>query len=123
MPRQKKIKVTATATKRALGENQPKLVKRGEDMYGYGEQKKTCNLTLTPTVKDKLCAIANELGISRSEVVERWVRNENPINTNQLDLTNVQKRISKIMAMPGTAGLKMKREVAKIAEELGLEAQ
>jgi hypothetical protein len=48
---------------------------RGEPIY-YEELKKSLNLTLTPTAIEKLNNLAMEQGISRSEVVERWLRSQ-----------------------------------------------
>ncbi len=48
---------------------------RGEPIY-YEELKKSLNLTLTPTAIEKLNNLAMQQGISRSEVVERWLRSQ-----------------------------------------------
>jgi len=61
--------------KRALGENDPKRVERGKDMYGYGEQKTHLNLTLTPTAIALISDLAKQLGLSRSETIEQLFRN------------------------------------------------
>ena len=76
MAKKSKIDLSATARKRVLRENDPKRVSKGEDMYGYGEQKKPCNLSLTPSAIDILeqAAIASQL--SKSEFVEQWIRTE-----------------------------------------------
>ena len=49
----------------------------------WGEQKVKTNLTLTPTVKNKLSIISNQLNLSKSEVIERLVRQQklNDINS------------------------------------------
>ncbi len=76
MAKKSKIDLSATARKRVLRENDPKRVSKGEDMYGYGEQKKPCNLSLTPSAIDILerAAIADRL--SKSEFIEQWLRTE-----------------------------------------------
>ncbi len=61
---------------RVLDEDDPKRVARGEDMYGYGEQKKRFNFTLTPTAIAILDRVAKANGLSKSEYLERWLRNE-----------------------------------------------
>jgi hypothetical protein len=48
----------------------------------HGELKEKLNLTLTPTAIQKLTAIANKEGISRSELVERWARKYNSDDLN-----------------------------------------
>ena len=48
---------------------------RGEPIY-YEELKKPLNLTLTPTAIEKLNNLAMQQRISRSEVVERWLRSQ-----------------------------------------------
>ena len=59
------------SSKRALDENSPKKVSRGEDMYGYGEQKERANYSLTPTARDKIKQLSKHLDISESETIER----------------------------------------------------
>jgi Ribbon-helix-helix protein, copG family len=46
---------------------------RGQSLY-YDELKKRITLTLTPTVIKKLSVIADEQGLSRSEYLERLIR-------------------------------------------------
>lgn len=60
---------------RILRQSDRKRVSRGEDMYGYGEQKKKLNLSVTPTAIAKLTEVANEVSLSRSEVIEQLFRN------------------------------------------------
>jgi hypothetical protein len=49
----------------------------------YGEVKKDINLTLTPTAIEALAKKAKELGLSRSELVEKFARGESSINHNE----------------------------------------
>ena len=79
MPRKKSLKKSQSVSRRTLGSTDLKLVKRGEDMYGYGEQKKACNLSLTQASKNKLTELANKQKVSRSELVERWLRQDDPL--------------------------------------------
>ena len=76
MSKKSKFDLSASVRKRVLKENDPKRVSKGEDMYGYGEQKKPCNLSLTPSAIDILerAAIADRL--SKSEFIEQWLRTE-----------------------------------------------
>ena len=76
MSKKSKLDLSATARKRVLAEADSKRVARGEDMYGYGEQKKPLNLSLTPTAIDILDRTANNNSLSKSELVEQWARNE-----------------------------------------------
>lgn len=62
--------------RRALSKDDSKRVGKGKDMYGYGEQKKPLNLSLTPTAIDILDKIAKGNCLSKSELIEQWVRNE-----------------------------------------------
>lgn len=48
--------------------------KKGEARTEHGEQKVNVNLSLTPTARDSLDAAATALGISRSELIERYAR-------------------------------------------------
>ncbi len=43
----------------------------------YEEVKTNINLTLTPTALDILKELAMQMKISRSEIIERWLRGEN----------------------------------------------
>lgn len=52
-----------------------KRVARGGNMYGYGEQKKKLNLTLTPTAIALISDLAEKLDLSRSETIEQLFRN------------------------------------------------
>ena len=61
--------------KRALADSDRKRVARGKDLYGYGEQKKKLNLTLTPTAIALLADIASKVELSKSEAVEQLLRN------------------------------------------------
>ena len=61
---------------RTLGGDEPRKVSRGEDMYGYGEQKKRRSFALTDTVDDFILKASRKAGLSKSEFLERWVRNE-----------------------------------------------
>lgn len=47
--------------------------RRGQPVY-YNENKLHCNLMFTPTALETLKDLAMMHGISRSEVVERWLR-------------------------------------------------
>ncbi len=49
--------------------------KKGESRSEYDEAKQRCNLTLTPTARKKLDSIADEQGVSLSELIERYGRN------------------------------------------------
>ena len=59
---------------RVLKDKDAKRVSKGEDMYGYGEQKKPLNLSLTPTAIEKISKVADKQELSKSELVERWAR-------------------------------------------------
>ncbi len=65
--------------KRAIPVNQqeqfsiPKKRVRGEGVF-YGERKKQISITLTPTALMQLDIIAEEAGLSRSEFLERVLR-------------------------------------------------
>ncbi len=59
-----------------MGGDEPKKVSRGEDMYGYGEQKKQIGIALTDTAKKILSRASKEAGLPRSEFLERLLRNE-----------------------------------------------
>ena len=69
-----KSKKTHEPSFRILGEDNPKRVARGEDMYGYGEQKKGTTFSLTPTASNKITEVANKVGLSRSEMIEQLFR-------------------------------------------------
>ena len=62
-------------SKRSLSPEDPKRVARGKDLYGYGEQKKKLNLTLTPKAIALLTDLAKQVELSRSEVMEQLLRN------------------------------------------------
>jgi hypothetical protein len=51
--------------------------KKGEARTEHGETKVNVNLSLTPTARTNLDAEATRLGISRSELVERYARSLN----------------------------------------------
>ena len=55
MPKKSQEKKITSSGKRVLAES----VARGEDMYGYGEQKRPLNLSLTPKAIDILNKVAN----------------------------------------------------------------
>ncbi len=80
-------KLKQNSVGRSLDKNDPKRVARGQDMYGYGEQKQRCNLTLTPTAIAILDRVAKANGLSKSEYLERWLRNEvsDSLDTSELD--------------------------------------
>lgn len=62
-----------------------KRAKRGE----YGENKDRVNFMLTPTALTNLNQRAEDLGISRSELVERFARGQvdlSPLTTEQAEL-------------------------------------
>ncbi len=48
--------------------------RRGQPIY-YEEVKEKLNLALTPTAKQILTSLASAQGISRSEVIETYLRN------------------------------------------------
>lgn len=60
---------------RSLSSEDKKRVARGNDLYGYGEQKKKINLTLTPTAIAILTDLAKRSQLSRSETIEQLLRN------------------------------------------------
>ena len=72
-PKEKKL---ASSGKRVLTETDSKRVARGKDMYGYGEQKRPLNLSLTPKAIDILNKVANRRQLSKSELVEKWARED-----------------------------------------------
>ncbi len=75
MPKKKlQKKETPPYSIRTLKESDRKRVARGEDLYGYGEQKKRFNLSLTPTAIANITALAEEVNLSRSETIERLFR-------------------------------------------------
>jgi hypothetical protein len=49
--------------------------RRGQPIC-HDELKQNINLTLTPTALNRLKELAIQMNLSRSEVVERWLRNE-----------------------------------------------
>lgn len=70
---------------RLLDVNEPRKVSRGEDMYGYGEQKERIGIAITKTAKEILSRAAEKAELPRSEFLERllrsdflekWLRNE-----------------------------------------------
>lgn len=76
MPKKNKNNSNSSHTKRVLNEDDSKRVGKGEDMYGYGEQKKPLNLSLTPTTIDILNKVANRECLSKSELIEQWARDK-----------------------------------------------
>jgi hypothetical protein len=50
----------------------------------YDEKKKPLNLAMTPTGAKKLDALAQQMGLTRSEFVERIARGIIPLQTNSL---------------------------------------
>lgn len=60
----------------ALGDDMPKKGHKSQKGLGdiYEETKKNTMLVLTQTAKENLDQMATSLGISRSEVVERFAR-------------------------------------------------
>lgn len=48
---------------------------RDKPVY-YDELKRNCNLTFTPTALVKLEELALKNGMSRSEVIEQWLRSQ-----------------------------------------------
>ena len=76
MPKKKPDdKVTPPYSTRTLKAGDRKRVARGEDLYGYGEKKEKCNLSLTATAKTLIADLAKEVGLSRSETIEQLFRN------------------------------------------------
>ncbi len=55
----------------------------------YGEVKKDINLTLTPTAIDALAKKAKFLGLSKSELIEKFARGELKIN-HQIEVDKYQ---------------------------------
>ena len=76
MKKKSKTELSESKGFRVLEEGEPKRVSRGEDMYGYGEQKKPLTLSMTGTAKNILSKAAKRKNLSRSEFTERWLRNE-----------------------------------------------
>jgi len=64
--------------------------RKGESRSEYDEAKQRCNLTLTPTAIASLDAAATALGISRSELVERYARSLE--SDWQAELTQLEKK-------------------------------
>lgn len=62
----------AKATRKKIG-HKGKACRRSQPVY-YGEVKRHCNILLTPTALEKLEQLAIDQEISRSEVIERWLR-------------------------------------------------
>lgn len=75
MKKRSRTKTSKSKGFRVLEENEPKRVPRGEDMYGYGEQKKQMCIALTDTAKGILLEVSEEAGLSQSEFLERLLRN------------------------------------------------
>ena len=76
MPKKKlEKKTTPPHSTRILKASDRKRVARGKDMYGYGEQKKKVNFSLTPTAIALISDLAKQLGLSRSETIEQLFRN------------------------------------------------
>ncbi|WP_414545302.1 ribbon-helix-helix protein, CopG family [Nostoc sp. CCY0012] len=69
MPRKKSIKPDWMRKRSHVGTP----CRKGKPIY-YEEVKKNINLTLTPTALNRLKELAIKMKISRSEVVERWLR-------------------------------------------------
>ena len=63
----------------------PRRVAKGKSKYGYSEQKKPLNLTLTPTAIDLLTKAADSRSLSKSELVEQWIRNILSLDTGETD--------------------------------------
>lgn len=76
MKNSSKTKLYKSKGFRVLGENEPKRVSRGEDMYGYGEQKKQMCINLTDTAKKILSEASQKNKLSQSEFIEQWLRKE-----------------------------------------------
>lgn len=76
MPKKKPSdKVIPSYSTRTLKTNDRKRVAKGEDLYGYGEKKEKCNLSLTVTAKNLMAELAKEVNLSRSEAIEQLFRN------------------------------------------------
>lgn len=75
MSKKSKAKSRDVTSKRVSDSCKTFKVAKGESMYDYDEQKKNINLSLTPTAIDKLTKIARENNLSRSEYLERYLRN------------------------------------------------
>lgn len=108
-------------SKRVLGENDPKRVAKGESMYGYNEQKKTLNLTLTQTAKDILKEASSKANLSRSEFIERMLREEKFEEENSIDRKALLAVFEEIINIPGNRGGQIKMSVSKLAKLLGFE--
>lgn len=91
-PSKKKQRTNPKSSKskgfRLLAEDEPRKVRRGEDMYGYGEQKERIGIAITKTAKEILARAAEKAELPRSEFLERllrsdfleeWLRNENKV--------------------------------------------
>ena len=76
MSKKSKTKSIASSVGRVLQKDDPKRVARGEDMYGYGEQKRPCNFSLTPTAMNILDQAARLKNLSKSEYIEQWLRKD-----------------------------------------------
>lgn len=78
-PRVKQVKVLVGYRRGSQPKYQRKIshegiaCRRGQPIY-YDEKKERCNLMLTPTALEKLKELAISHQISRSEVLERWLR-------------------------------------------------
>ena len=108
-------------SKRVLGENDPKRVAKGESMYGYNEQKKTLNLTLTQTAKDILKEASSKANLSRSEFIERMLREEKFEEENSIDRQALLAVFEEIIKIPSNRGGQIKMSVSKLAKLLGFE--
>jgi hypothetical protein len=72
--KRKNLKKTP-ACQRKKGKKGVKSTRNIAELY-EGEKKRQFNVTLTPTVINRLEEIANEIGESRSEVIEKTFRGE-----------------------------------------------
>ena len=70
MPKQPEPQKDKPTTRR-----QYKLHRRGVAVY-YDEKKQSVNLSLTPSAIAQLKYLAETQGSSRSEVIERWLREQ-----------------------------------------------
>lgn len=73
------------AAKRVLDKLTSKRAAKGKSLYGYGEQKRALNLSLTPTAIEILNRVASEQSLSKSELIEQWARNELLLDTSEKD--------------------------------------
>lgn len=119
MPKHKQSRSATNSGKRVLGEFDSKRVARGEDMYGYGEQKKPLNLSLTPTAIELLNFAADKQSLSKSEFVEQLIRGEIPMATK--DRQKIYEALLKAIATPSNRGGEMKKAIALIGGLIGFD--